>query len=187
MCGSDAMLINGRNRLACQTLVRDLGGRITVAPLVAFRVVKDLVVDLEPFFAQYRSVMPYFVNREPPPERERLQTPEERARYEETTKCILCAACTSSCPIFWGNRAFVGPAAIVAAHRFLFDSRDRAAEERLAQLDRLGGVWSCRTIQNCTQACPRGIDVAGAILEVKRFAIRRHLVGQREETRHRQR
>lgn len=187
MRGSDAMLINGRNRLACQTLVRDLGGRITVAPLVAFGVVKDFVVDLEPFFAQYRSVMPYFVNREPPPERERLQTPEERAGYEETTKCILCAACTSSCPIFWGNRAFVRPAAIVAAHRFLFDSRDRAAEERLAQLDRLGGVWRCRTIQNCTQACPRGIDVAGAILEVKRFALRRHLVGQREETRDRQR
>lgn len=99
VCGSDAMLINGRNRLACQTLVRDLGNRITVAPLPAFQVIKDLVVDLEPFFAQIRSVLPYLVNPEPLPTRERLQTPEELARIEDTTKCILCAACTSSCPI----------------------------------------------------------------------------------------
>lgn len=183
MCGSDAMLINGRNRLACQTLVRDLGGRITVAPLPAFRVIKDLVVDMEPFFSQYRSVMPYLVNPEPPPARERLQTPAERARYEDTTKCILCAACTSSCPIFWGNGAFVGPAAVVAAHRFLFDSRDRATDARLARLDRLWGVWSCRTIQNCTQACPRGIDVARAILEVKHLALRRRLSRHREVAR----
>lgn len=167
VCGSDAMRINGRNRLACKVLIKDLGPKITIEPLLGFRIVRDLVVDMEPFFAQYRAVMPYLINDEPPPVRERLQSPEERALYDDTTKCILCACCTAACPIFWTTE-WLGPAAIVNAHRFLFDSRDRAAEERLAILNQKFGVWRCRTIFNCTEACPRGIQVTNAIEQVKR-------------------
>ncbi|GBD22066.1 Succinate dehydrogenase iron-sulfur subunit [bacterium HR28] len=167
VCGSDAMRINGRNRLACKVLIKDLGPKITIEPLLGFRIIRDLVVDMEPFFAQYRAVMPYLINDEPPPVRERLQSPEERALYDDTTKCILCACCTAACPIFWTTE-WLGPAAIVNAHRFLFDSRDRAAEERLAILNQKFGVWRCRTIFNCTEACPRGIQVTNAIEQVKR-------------------
>lgn len=167
VCGSDAMRINGRNRLACKVLIKELGSKITVEPLLGFRIIRDLVVDMEPFFAQYRTVMPYLINEEPPPVRERLQSPEERELYDDTTKCILCACCTAACPIFWTTE-WLGPAAIVNAHRFLFDSRDRAAEERLAILNQKFGVWRCRTIFNCTEACPRGIQVTNAIEQVKR-------------------
>ena len=168
ICGSDAMRINGVNRLACKVLVRDVGDRVTVEPLMGFRVIKDLVVDMEPFFAQYRSVLPFFVNDSRPPERERIQSVEERERFDDTTKCILCAACTTSCPSFWANDEFVGPAAIVNAHRFIFDSRDQAAGERLERLNDREGVWRCRTIFNCTEACPREIKITRAIGEVKK-------------------
>jgi succinate dehydrogenase / fumarate reductase iron-sulfur subunit len=167
VCGSDAMLINGRNRLACKVRVEQLGRRrITVAPLPGLPVVKDLVVDMEGFFDKYRSVKPYLVNESPPPERERLQSPADRAVFDDTTKCILCAACTSSCPSFWAQPGYVGPAAIVNAHRFIFDSRDEADHERLEILADPDGVWRCRTIFNCTDACPRGIHITQAILEV---------------------
>ena len=129
--------------------------------------IKDLIVDLEPFFDHYRSVMPYFVNDEPAPAGERLQTPEQRARFDDTTKCILCAACTTSCPSFWASGQYVGPAAVVQAHRFIFDSRDRAAAERLALLNDRMGVWRCHDIFNCTDACPREIEVTKAMAEVK--------------------
>ena len=168
ICGSDAMRINGVNRLACKVLVRDVGDRVTVEPLMGFRVIKDLVVDMEPFFAQYRSVLPFFINDTRPPERERIQSVEERERFDDTTKCILCAACTTSCPSFWANDEFVGPAAIVNAHRFIFDSRDQAAGERLERLNDREGVWRCRTIFNCTEACPREIKITRAIGEVKK-------------------
>jgi len=169
ICGSDAMRINGVNRLACKTLVKDVGkGTITVEPLLGLPLIKDLIVDMEPFFEHYESVMPYLINDEPPPLKERLQSPEERERFDDTTKCILCAACTTSCPSFWANGAYIGPAAIVNAHRFIFDSRDRGAAERLAVLNARSGVWRCRTIFNCVEACPRGIDVTRAIAEVKR-------------------
>ena len=132
VCGSDAMRINGRNRLACKVLVRDVGAnKITVEPILGLQVIKDLIVDMEPFFEHYRSVMPYFVNDDPPPKQERLQSVEERERFDDTTKCILCACCTTSCPSFWANEKYVGPAAIVTAHRFIFDSRDQAGAERL--------------------------------------------------------
>jgi len=173
VCGSDAMLINGRNRLACKIRVDQLGRKITVAPLAGLPVVKDLVVDMEGFFAKYRSVMPYFVNDSPAPERERRQSAAERARYDDTTKCILCAACTTACPSFWARPSYVGPAAIVNAHRFIFDSRDEAAEERLEILADVDGVWRCRTIFNCVDACPRGINITRAILEVSRAAVER--------------
>ncbi len=168
ICGSDAMMINGRNALACKVLVEDVGPKIVIEPLKGLPVVKDLVVDMEPFFEAYRSVMPYLVNDEQPPLRERLQTPEERDRYEDTTKCILCAACTTSCPVFWSNGSYVGPAAIVNAHRFIFDSRDRAGDERLAILAQRDGVFRCRTAFECTEVCPREIQITKAIEEVKR-------------------
>jgi len=167
ICGSDAMRINGVNRLACKILVKDLGERIIVEPLLGLRVIKDMIVDMEPFFEHYRSVLPFLVNDEAPPERERLQSPEQRQRFDDTTKCILCAACTTSCPSYWANDRYVGPAAIVQAHRFIFDSRDRAGRERLKILGQQMGVWSCRTAFNCTNACPRDIKVTQAIGEVK--------------------
>ena len=168
ICGSDAMQINGRNRLACKMLIRDIGRRAVIEPLQGYRVIKDLVVDLEPFFAVYRDMKPFLINDEPPPEKERLQSPEQRARFDDTTKCILCAACTTSCPPFLANHRFVGPAAIVNAHRFIFDSRDQGWEDRLDILNSAEGVWRCRIVFNCTEACPRGIAVTNAIEEVKR-------------------
>jgi succinate dehydrogenase / fumarate reductase iron-sulfur subunit len=168
VCGSDAMRINGRNRLACKVLIKDLPERITIEPMLGFTVIKDLVVDLEPFFEKYRSIVPYLVNDDPPGETERLQSPEDRAKYDDGTKCILCAACTTSCPPFWANKEFVGPAAIVNAHRFIFDTRDQGAAERLAVLNTRNGVWRCRTVFNCTDACPRDIEITKAIEDVKR-------------------
>ena len=168
VCGSDAVRINGVNRLACKVLMRDVGSDVVVEPLMGFRVIKDLVVDMEPFFAQYRSVFPYLINDDRPPERERPQSVEDREIFDDTTKCILCAACTTSCPSFWANEEFVGPAAIVNAHRFIFDSRDGGAAQRLARLNGREGVWRCRTIFNCTEACPREIKITKAIGEVKK-------------------
>lgn len=169
VCGSDAMRINGVNCLACKVLVKDLGTtNIRIEPLLGMGVHKDLIVDMEPFFEHYRSILPYLINDEPPPKRERLQSPEERERFDDTTKCILCAACTTSCPSYWANEEYVGPAAIVNAHRFIFDSRDRAAAQRLEILNDQFGVYRCHTIFNCTLACPREIEVTKAIGEVKK-------------------
>ena len=175
ICGSDAMRINGRNRLACKTLLKDLNPDkpITIEPIKGLPVVKDLIVDMEPFYASYREIMPFLVSEGRTPTKERLQSPEERERFDDTTKCILCAACTSSCPVFWTDGQYFGPAAIVNAHRFIFDSRDDAAPQRLEILNDREGVWRCRTVFNCTEACPRGIEVTKAIQEVKRAMITR--------------
>ncbi len=172
ICGSDAMRINGRNRLACKVLIKDVGNKITVQPLMGLPIVKDLVVDMEGFFAKYRSVKPYLITNEPEPERERLQSPKDRERFDDTTKCILCAACTTSCPSFWAaNGEYIGPQAIVQAHRFIFDSRDQGGQERLEVLAEEMGVWRCRTAFNCVEACPRGIDITRAIAEVKKAIV----------------
>lgn len=175
VCGSDAMRINGANALACKTLVARLAEKgsstveIQVEPILGLKVLKDLIVDMDPFFDHYKSVQPYFINDTPVPDngRERLQSIEDRARFDDTTKCILCAACTTSCPTFWANGRYVGPAAIVQAHRFIFDSRDQGAAERLQVVGDSFGVWRCRTVFNCTNACPREIEVTRAIAEVK--------------------
>ncbi len=173
VCGSDAMRINGRNRLACKTLVQDVGEHITIEPLLGLQVIKDLVVDMDPFFENYRKVLPYFINESPLPEdgRERLQSPEERARFDDTTKCILCAACTTSCPSFWASDDYLGPAALVAAHRFIFDSRDEAAAQRLQIVSETSGLARCHTVFNCTMACPREIQITKAIGELKMATI----------------
>ncbi|HEV2107262.1 MAG TPA: succinate dehydrogenase iron-sulfur subunit [Thermomicrobiales bacterium] len=171
VCGSDAMRINGRNRLACKILMRELGNRITIEPLIGFTVIKDLVVDMDKFFESYKSVKPYLIADAPASGRERVQSPEQREAFDDTTKCILCAACTTACPVTWTSDEFVGPAAIVNAHRFIFDSRDNGSAERLAILNGGTGVWRCRTIFNCTDACPRGIEVTRAIEQVKRALV----------------
>jgi succinate dehydrogenase / fumarate reductase iron-sulfur subunit len=168
VCGSDAMRINGRNRLACKILIKDVGDRITLEPMLGLRVIKDLVVDMDDFFALYALVKPYLINDSPAPEKERLQSPEDRERFDDTTKCILCAACTTSCPPFWTDPQFVGPAALVNAHRFIFDSRDKGGPERLEILNQREGVWRCRTVFNCTEACPRDIKITRAIEQIKR-------------------
>ncbi|MFJ4472215.1 succinate dehydrogenase iron-sulfur subunit [Streptomyces sp. NPDC089424] len=176
ICGSDAMRINGKNRLACKTLIKDINPEkpITVEPIKGLTVLKDLIVDMDPFFQAYRDVMPFLITKETnEPTRERLQSAEDRERFDDTTKCILCAACTSSCPVFWNDGQYFGPAAIVNAHRFIFDSRDEAGEQRLEILNDRDGVWRCRTTFNCTDACPRGIEVTKAIQEVKRALITR--------------
>ncbi|GAA1116374.1 succinate dehydrogenase iron-sulfur subunit [Citricoccus alkalitolerans] len=173
VCGSDAMRINGRNRLACKTLLKDLdlSKPILVEPIKGLPVEKDLIVDMDPFFQSYREIMPFLVNKGPEPTKERLQSAEERERFDDTTKCILCAACTSSCPVFWTDGQYFGPAAIVNAHRFIFDSRDDAGDMRLEILNDKEGVWRCRTTFNCSEACPRGIQVTKAIAEVKQAVL----------------
>jgi succinate dehydrogenase / fumarate reductase, iron-sulfur subunit len=168
VCGSDAMVINGRNGLACGQLIENVGTDITLEPIRGLPIIKDLVVDMEPFFAQYRSVLPYLINGDDPGYKERYQSSEDRERFDDTTKCILCACCTTSCPVYWGNSSYVGPAAIVNAHRFIFDTRDQAGAQRMEILNERSGVFRCRTAFNCTEACPRDIKVTQAIEEVKR-------------------
>ncbi|TAK71286.1 MAG: succinate dehydrogenase iron-sulfur subunit [Actinomycetota bacterium] len=177
ICGSDAMRINGRNRLACKTLMKDLDitKPVHVEAIKGLPLEKDLVVDMEPFFAAFRDVMPFLITEGNAPTRERLQSAEDRAVFDDTTKCILCAACTTSCPVFWTDGQYFGPAAIVNAHRFIFDSRDTGAETRLEILNAKEGVWRCRTTFNCTEACPRGIEVTKAIQEVKRALLFRRV------------
>jgi succinate dehydrogenase / fumarate reductase iron-sulfur subunit len=174
VCGSDAMRINGVNRLSCKVLVRDLLAKgnkhttITIEPIKGLKALKDLIVDMEPFFEAYRAVKPYLITYGNEPTKERIQSQADRARFDDTTKCILCACCTTSCPVYWSEGTYFGPASFVNAHRFIFDSRDEGAEERLDILNDSEGVWRCRTTFNCTDACPRGIQVTKAIQEVKR-------------------
>jgi succinate dehydrogenase / fumarate reductase iron-sulfur subunit len=169
------MRINGRNRLACKTLIKDLDitKPIYVEAIKGLPLEKDLIVDMDPFFESFREVQPFLQsNTAPPKDKERIQSVADRARFDDTTKCILCAACTSSCPVFWTDGQYFGPAAIVNAHRFIFDSRDEAASTRLDILNDKEGVWRCRTTFNCTDACPRGIQVTQAIAEVKQAIMR---------------
>jgi succinate dehydrogenase / fumarate reductase iron-sulfur subunit len=175
VCGSDAMRINGKNRLACKTLIKDLdiSQPIYVEAIKGLPLEKDLIVDMEPFFDSYRAINPFLMATKSPADgKERKQTVAERERFDDTTKCILCAACTSSCPVFWTDGQYFGPAAIVNAHRFIFDSRDEGAQVRLDILNDKEGVWRCRTTFNCSEACPRGIEVTKAIAEVKQAVLR---------------
>ena len=168
VCGSDAMNINGRNGLACITRVRDLKEPVVLRPLPSFPIVRDLIVDMTNFFKQYHSIKPYFVNDQPPPEKERLQSPAERERLNGAYECILCACCSSQCPSFWWNPdKFVGPAGLIQAYRFIFDSRDTATEDRLEDLSGAYRLFRCRTIMNCSEVCPKGLEPSHAIERVR--------------------
>ena len=168
VCGSDAMNINGRNALACTTPVKGLKEPVILRPLPGMPVIRDLVVDLTQFFAQYASIKPYLIDDEPPPTRERLQSPEDRAKLDGLYECILCACCTTQCPSFWWNpERFVGPAGLLQAYRFIIDSRDRATQERLDDLDDAYRLCRCRTIMNCTEVCPRGLAPSRAIEKIR--------------------
>lgn len=173
VCGSDAMRINGKDGLACKTLIQDLAGAdgdtILIEPLRYLPVERDLIVDQSEFFKRYRSVKPFLINDDPVPAKERIQSPEERQAFDDPTNCILCAACFSACPIPETHPEFLGPAAIVQANRFLADSRDKGFEERLPVLDTPHGVWSCQNHFKCTEACPRWIKVTKRINQTKRI------------------
>src|SRR5687767_11198809 len=174
VCGSDAMNINGRNMLACITPLEGLRQPVTLRPLPGFPVIRDLIVDMTQFFKHYHEIRPYLVNDEPPPERERLQSPQEREKLNGLYECILCACCSSFCPSQWWNpEKFIGPAGLLQAERFIVDSRDRATAERLAFLDDVYKLYRCRTIMNCTEVCPKGLSPARAIERIKMQQLRR--------------
>lgn len=174
VCGSDAMNINGRNGLACKTSLGDLKEPVMIRPLPGQPVIRDLIIDQEPFFKQYRAVKPYLITHDADPEVERLQSPEERERLDGLYECILCACCTTACPSFWWNPdKFLGPAALLQASRFIEDSRDQATEERLDQLDSAYALFRCHTIMNCVEVCPKGLSPTKAIGRIKSRMVKR--------------
>ena len=174
VCGSDAMNINRKNGLACITNLNDLPRHAVLRPLPGLPVVRDLIVDMTAFFKQYHSIKPYLINNTPPPERERRQTPEERDQLDGLYECILCSCCSSACPSYWWNPdKYVGPAGLLQAYRFLVDSRDEGTGERLDNLDDPYRLFRCRTILNCTDVCPKGLNPAKAIGEIRSMLARR--------------
>ena len=176
VCGSDGMNINGTNGLACVTPVSELKQPIEVRPLPGLPVVRDLIVDMEQFYQNYRDVKPYLIVKDPMPEVELQQTPEQREKLDGLYECILCACCSTQCPSFWWNPdKFLGPAALLQAARFLEDSRDQATEERLADLEGPFKLFRCHTIMNCVQVCPKGLNPTKAIGDIKKMMVRRSL------------
>jgi len=174
VCGSDAMNVNGKNRLACTTNLKELAEPIVLRPLPGLPVVRDLIVDMTFFFNQYHSVKPYLINHQPPPERERLQSPEAREQLDGLYECILCACCSTSCPSFWWNPdKFVGPAGLLQAYRFIADTRDEATGERLDNLEDPYRLFRCHTIMNCADVCPKGLNPTAAIGKIKELLVRR--------------
>ena len=176
ICGSDAMYINGAFRLACNTAIAPLlPQEIVVSSLPYMRVIKDLVVDMEPFWRAYEFIKPYLINPETAPDRERRQSPKARKHFDEMLDCILCAACYSSCPMTWSDPAWLGPAALLKAYRFVGDTRDKGERDRIRVLDQENGVWRCHTIFNCHEACPKKINVTYSIEALKRRGIQNRL------------
>ncbi len=174
ICGSDAMNINRRNSLACITPLAGLQEPVVIRPLPAFPVIRDLIVDLTHFFKQYWSIKPYLINNDPVPDYERLQSPQDQAKLDGLYECILCACCTTFCPSYWWNPdRFLGPAVLLQACRFLEDSRDQAAQERLTELNDVYKLFRCRTIMNCTDICPKGLDPAHAIDRIRQMLVNR--------------
>jgi succinate dehydrogenase / fumarate reductase iron-sulfur subunit len=174
VCGSDAMNINGRNGLACITPLAQLKQPVTLRPLPGIPVIRDLVVDMEPFYKQYRSIKPWLINDEPEPEIERLQSDDERQMLDGLYECILCGCCSTSCPSFWWNPdKYLGPAALLQAYRFLVDTRDKATFRRLDELEDPFRLFRCHTIMNCVEACPKGLNPAHAIHHIREMLLRR--------------
>jgi succinate dehydrogenase / fumarate reductase iron-sulfur subunit len=172
VCGSDAMRINGKDGLACKTLIKDVadeeGATVVIEPLQHMQVQRDLIVDQHVFFDKYRKVKPFLINDEMVLEKERIQSPEERKVFDSATNCILCSSCYSACPVLDGNTDFIGPAAIVQAKRFIDDSRDIGYEDRKPVLSDPNGVWPCENHFECTKACPRQIKITKLINQAKR-------------------
>ena len=176
VCGSDAMNINGKNGLACITNLKDLKEPIVLKPLPGLPVIRDLIVDMTQFFKQYDSIQPYLQNSTQPPEKERLQSPEEREELDGLYECILCACCSTSCPSFWWNPdKFVGPAGLLQAYRFIADSRDEKADERLDNLEDPYRLFRCHTIMNCVDVCPKGLNPTKAIGKIKELLVKRNV------------
>ena len=176
VCGSDGLNMNGKNGLACITPLSETlkGEKLVIRPLPGLPVIRDLVVDMSLFYAQYEKVQPYLQNPTPAPAIERLQSPEERAQLDGLYECILCACCSTSCPSFWWNPdRFVGPAGLLQAYRFLADSRDTATEDRLASLDDPFSVFRCHGIQNCVNVCPKGLNPTKAIGHIRTMLLNR--------------
>jgi succinate dehydrogenase / fumarate reductase iron-sulfur subunit len=174
VCGSDAMNINGKNGLACVTKLQDLEQPVVLRPMPGLPVIRDLVVDMTQFFEHYNSVKPYLVNNDPPPETERLQSPEDRAKLDGLYECIMCGACTTACPSFWWNPdKFVGPSGLMAAYRFIVDSRDQAETERLENLEDPYRLYRCHNIMNCVDVCPKKLNPNAAIARIKDLKILR--------------
>ncbi len=170
ICGSDALMINGRIELACQKLVRDFktGNNFVIEPLPLFDVVKDLIVDLEPFFEKYRQVQPYLVGGKNESDKEFIQSSENQERIEPALRCILCAACTAACPVNRARPDYLGPAALLRAFRYIFDSRDSITEVRLKKIDNPDGIWGCKTMWWCTEVCPKEIPITKCLGQTKR-------------------
>ena len=174
ICGSDAMNINGKNGLACITKISELKEPVKLRPLPGLPIIRDLIVDMTQFFKQYNSIKPYLINNDPPPQTERLQSPEDRLQLDGLYECILCACCSTSCPSFWWNPdKFVGPAGLLAAYRFIADSRDQAVNERLDNLEDPYRLFRCHTIMNCVDVCPKGLNPSLAIGKIKEMMVRR--------------
>ncbi len=174
VCGSDAMNINGKNGLACITKLADLKEPVELRPLPGLPVIRDLIVDMSQFFKQYHSIKPFLQSKDPAPEKERLQSPTDRAELDGLYECILCACCSTSCPSFWWNPdKFVGPAGLLAAYRFIADSRDQATNERLDDLEDPYRLFRCHSIMNCVDVCPKGLNPTRAIGRIKDIMIKR--------------
>ena len=176
VCGSDGVNMNGKNGLACITPISDVAkrGKLSIKPLPGLPVIRDLVVDMEQFYDSYKKIQPYLINKDMPPEQERLQSPEEREKLDGLYECILCACCSTACPSFWWNPdKFIGPSGLLQAYRFLADSRDTATEERLANLEDPFSVFRCRGIMNCVNVCPKGLNPTRAIGHIRNMLLKR--------------
>ena len=174
VCGSDAMNINGKNGLACITKLSDLKEPVKLRPLPGLPIIRDLIVDMTQFFKQYNSIKPFIINNDPPPEKERLQSPVDRLELDGLYECILCACCSTACPSFWWNPdKFVGPAGLLAAYRFIADTRDQATNERLDNLEDPYRLFRCHTIMNCVDVCPKGLNPSLAIGKIREMMVKR--------------
>ena len=174
VCGSDGMNVNGTNQLACITPLFSLKSPVVINPMPGLPVIRDLIVDMEQFYKQYRAVKPYLINNDPEPDVEHLQSPQDRDKLDGLYECILCGCCSTSCPSFWWNPdKFLGPAALLQSWRFLADSRDQATDERLAGLDGPFKLFRCHTIMNCVEVCPKGLNPTRAIGRIKELMVKR--------------
>jgi len=174
VCGSDGINVNGVNMLSCMTKIEDLGSdHLVIQPLPGMPVMRDLVTDVDDFFEKFITVKPYLIRKSPAPDKEYYQSPEDRKKLDGLYECILCGCCSSSCPSYWADKKYLGPNAFLRAYRYLIDSRDEGAEERLPILNDKNGVWRCHTIYNCVEACPKELNPTKAIVGIRQMLLER--------------